>query len=620
MHMSIEADNRAFLDQHAPGVTAALGEGGDREIALVESKKGGATLILDGEPVHSRYDPRKEAAKAAGDTHRACHIHIGLGLGYLLEADTCVEGGTIIVYEPDPTILAVAVRAVPLQRLFEARNAVLCADRAQLRPLLEKHLDPDQPTKRVALPYHARHHAGEVNGVTELIRRVSEEIAVTRRSVRAMSAPITTGGLHALPHVVRAADVGLLRDRFPRVPAVVVSAGPSLDRNIGELAGTAERMIVIAIGRTAKPLSRVGIAPHFLVHNEPNPFHGFIEGCDNLSETAFVLSGHAEAAYYTHPHGPTFSFGNPADFVDRWLEEHVAGSMCTALETAGSVANEAFDLAAMMGCDPIVLVGQDLAFSGARYYAQDDVNRAFRHGDGDVRAVPGYFGDRVNTLSTWLGYLTWFTERAARLADRTLINATEGGALIDGFQRMKLAEVVYRFCSEAQPALRTTVRAIAAEAAPRIEPAQLEALMQFARARIEATREIARRFIPFRDGLRALIAGFTPDRAEALQAQLEQLERFRQAYGAGQQGMLVLSGFMQGALLDIADRRKQRVHAPDADDLTRFLTETTWDLDDLEATLEATLEAADRFEAAVARSSGEPYSPSTIKHPSSGKG
>src|SRR5690606_27225648 len=58
-----------------------------------------------------------------------------------------------------------------------------------------------------------------------------------------------------------------LRDALAGKPAVVVSAGPSLVRNIHELAkpGVRDRVCIIAVQTTLKPLLAAGVRPHFVV-------------------------------------------------------------------------------------------------------------------------------------------------------------------------------------------------------------------------------------------------------------------------------------------------------------------------------------------------------------------
>jgi hypothetical protein len=147
--------------------------------------------------------------------------------------------------------------------------------------------------------------------------------------------------------------------------------------------------------------------------------------------------------------------------------------VCTCLGAApldygASVATAAFALAHAWGADPIVLVGQDLAYTGGRVYASGtpyDGMIARRDGeelvlegrpekDEEYRRsgltpqprrkprleIPAWGGGMVQTTHELVLFLRWFEGAASRLAGGTrLVNATEGGAHITGFEERPLA-------------------------------------------------------------------------------------------------------------------------------------------------------------------------------------
>jgi hypothetical protein len=139
--------------------------------------------------------------------------------------------------------------------------------------------------------------------------------------------------------------------------------------------------------------------------------------------------------------------------------------------TGGSVACSMFSLALHLGCDPIVLVGQDLSFT-ERFYAAENLDGdarvepeadgsfrlikpvgatgiGVRLDDGRVQFVPaqqqlevdGWAGGRVRTTPQLKAFLDWFENVAPTLGSARLVNATEGGARIRGFEHLPLREV-----------------------------------------------------------------------------------------------------------------------------------------------------------------------------------
>ena len=115
------------------------------------------------------------------------------------------------------------------------------------------------------------------------------------------------------------------------------------------------------------------------------------------------------------------------------------------LANGGHVTSAAFTLALVWGCDPIVLVGQDLAFSQGRSYAQGRVGGGQPPGD-QRREVPAIGGGTVETSVVMAGYIDWYREAAAFLSQRKdgprLVNATAQGAWLPGFEHLDLTAIL----------------------------------------------------------------------------------------------------------------------------------------------------------------------------------
>jgi hypothetical protein len=65
-------------------------------------------------------------------------------------------------------------------------------------------------------------------------------------------------------------DVAALFGVFPRVPAVVVGAGPSLDKNLKGLTKLEGKVLVVAVDTAVRPLLAAGIRPHLVVAVDPS--------------------------------------------------------------------------------------------------------------------------------------------------------------------------------------------------------------------------------------------------------------------------------------------------------------------------------------------------------------
>lgn len=133
----------------------------------------------------------------------------------------------------------------------------------------------------------------------------------------------------------------------------------------------------------------------------------------------------------------------------KWLKLNTA-----VLNTGKSVTNMAFKIAEYMGCDPIVLVGQDLAYASD---GQSHVSGADHARDGLATSpltmqktkVLGNNGEMLDSLDTWIGMLKRFEFDIDKAkGSYKVINATEGGARIKGTEVMTLQEVIDKYLQD----------------------------------------------------------------------------------------------------------------------------------------------------------------------------
>jgi hypothetical protein len=105
-----------------------------------------------------------------------------------------------------------------------------------------------------------------------------------------------------------------------------------------------------------------------------------------------------------------------------------------------------------LGFDKIILVGQDLAFTGNKSHADGTFKETMAVEDTkDFLMVPGNVEKMVPTREDFDNYRKWFEEFIEYwkgIKDVQFINATEGGALIKGTQIMTLKDAISLYCTE----------------------------------------------------------------------------------------------------------------------------------------------------------------------------
>ena len=121
------------------------------------------------------------------------------------------------------------------------------------------------------------------------------------------------------------------------------------------------------------------------------------------------------------------------------------------MDTGGSVATNAFSLLYKIGLKTIILVGQDLALTGNKTHADGTFEEKMPEIDTKNNEwVEGNYEEKVPTRTDLQVFLNWY-ESTIRLykgyvKDLRVINATEGGAKIEGTEVMTLKDAIEENC------------------------------------------------------------------------------------------------------------------------------------------------------------------------------
>lgn len=254
-------------------------------------------------------------------------------------------------------------------------------------------------------------------------------------------------------------------------PAVIVAAGPSLDLN-RHLIGVARHAgaAVFAVN-TSLPIAaaedRVDVAVVIEAIDSSEVLAPHLDSIDLLALDFATNSAH-------------FDLDVPKALFCPGVEPftHLAAELGSRpLPYGSSVATAAFALAFWWHASPIVLIGQDLAYTGGRAYASGlgprsdiraDVQPDHMHliyppehlarfsGAGvappperQVKIELPAWGGQGSAFTTpdLLLFARWFEQAAlaARAKGVQVINATEGGARLEGFEEMRLIDAIGTF-------------------------------------------------------------------------------------------------------------------------------------------------------------------------------
>ncbi len=408
-------------------------------MSLQFSLRDDGAWLLGGHLLHPAHDPLKAACddelgrllKDAGPDDLL--LLAGCGLGWHIKAVLDhADPPRVLVYEPDAGRLADMYKYGP-----SLPDLDLATDETSLAEALGKFLVYGQ-TKRVAF-YSPLAYRKALPELVKSARTLLDHTLARSQADAATRSLKSDVWLENLEKNItwwpRLPDLTLLSGILPGMPALVIGAGPSLDQSLQHLAGVTDRALVLAAASALKPLASVGVFPHIAFALEAKDESRQFSGVDH-SQT--LLS----AASTGHPNHFQQWSGSMSLF-HLWPWAAMLAGLGRSLPTGGHVTSAAFSLAVLWGCDPIVLVGQDLAYTHGRVHASGRPGGEDEE-QSETMEIPAINGGKVRTSPVMLGYLLWYEEAASTLkkSRRCVINATAAGAYLTGFEHKSLAEVL----------------------------------------------------------------------------------------------------------------------------------------------------------------------------------
>ncbi|MEW9702570.1 motility associated factor glycosyltransferase family protein [Paenibacillus sp. SI8] len=225
---------------------------------------------------------------------------------------------------------------------------------------------------------------------------------------------------------------------FPSsVPAILISAGPSLAKALPLLQTAAKHCLLGAVGTASSLLVRHGIRPDFIVMTDPQ--QGMIRQLEGweTAEIPLLFLSTVNSEVVDQYAGPKFILFQEG-FVP--AEKMAALRSEPLVQTGGSVSTTLFSLARLLSMRPLCLVGQDLAYTDNQTHAVGaPLYKRWEQQASGERVLAFDRKGTVVTSRNLLVYKKWFEEQA-RSSNEIYFNATEGGAYIDGFAHVTLSE------------------------------------------------------------------------------------------------------------------------------------------------------------------------------------
>jgi hypothetical protein len=441
-------------------------EGVKEDIKVLKVKREGSdNYIL----YNSFYDPYKEAEDITShidySVNRSLIVSIGVGMGYHLSEmlRKLNEKSVVLAIEHDGMILKTLLINVDFSEDIEEGKiyfSLISKDFKELTNLVENLFLNILSIQTVLLSILDMNYIQFSKKIVSYLGDLRSSLEFTLGNDLDDTIDGIVNRLYNLPQMI--VNPGLkqfldkYKDKYLNKPAIIISTGPSLDKNIHLLKEAKGKALLLACDASMNSLKRHNIIPDVVssVERGFRTYEAFYKNEKMPDETVLVAPAVVRPEIFKRFSTKTLSVFK-SEPIAEYFNEMVfeKGTVFSGI----SVAHQLMGIAHALGASPIILIGQDLAYSsdGVTHANATSIKEKI-----DVDKinlfVKGVDGSDVPTTFIWKQFKQIFEQYISQ-AELNCVDATEGGALIEGTTIMTLREAIDQYCLEEVPAFRSLV-------------------------------------------------------------------------------------------------------------------------------------------------------------------
>lgn len=460
--------NRNILEKKYPKLLDKLKQSNEEEPVKIEKSQGDVPVLAIERNsrtwfLNSRLDPLR-AAQIYTDRYsmRAFGTYFIFGFSDGKHIRELLQKGDdtnhIVVCEPKPEIFCAACSTFDISDILADERVALYLPEMtdELAAILAYYLQYEnyKVTEFCILPGYDILYPAECEKFMDgIINKIVEETfgRGTRILFNRMIPQFT---LFHMKNMLEQRNVAQLKEKIDsldisEVPAIIVSAGPSLDKNVKELVRAQGKALIITVDAALRTVLKAGIHPDIVCTIDPESPDRFLENLD-LENIIWCCKEITRPWILEHFGKRVYYYGFFEKEWNRLLNETL-GYEFPDISSGGTVTLHAFSLANYLGFRKIILAGQDMAFTDGISHTEG-IDGAFGDNDEYIQSrmlikVEGIDGTLLDTdVQMW--YYKQQFEKILRRNEGLLEvwNGTEGGARIEGAPNVPLRELIEREC------------------------------------------------------------------------------------------------------------------------------------------------------------------------------
>ncbi len=256
---------------------------------------------------------------------------------------------------------------------------------------------------------------------------------------------------HKLSQLSEVKSCDALNNAFANIPGIIIGAGPSLKNELPKLKQLEDRALFFGAGSALNVLNHYHINSHFGGGVDPTLVQTSRIKTNTAFETPFFYTNRFSEDAFNHLHGiKIFTPQVPEKTWYQWFQKQLGVNNPYVINTGFSTSNYCTSVAMYLGCNPIIFLGLDMAFSeeakyvsGVHAYPGDskEVLNSLRKHQPDVIKVTNAEGRVFETTLTFLYESSWVTKQAKEHPNIQFIYGSQEGFGINQVRRLPLDKI-----------------------------------------------------------------------------------------------------------------------------------------------------------------------------------
>lgn len=428
-------------------------------VHIEDARKGGQIVVYhdNGNDVYlnSKYDPGNEALKYMEETfemqHGALLVMYGLSNGcYVREHIRHAKNNTrCIVFEPSKEVFAQVIFNIDISELIQSNRIFFIVQNVnteEFSTIAGEWLDMTNKdaSKIMAAPKYIDLFREGYEVFKQCCVDMHEKLHIMANIAEEFGEKEVKNEICNMKYLAGCRLGTELKGIFPNdIPAIIVSAGPSLEKNVELLKEARGKALIFVVDAAIPMIMEHGIKPDAIISID------CIEGTkpfdfDGICELPFFAhtNSNADVLDFVRPQN-LFFFSSDSTVWNKLFKR--LGKDMPSMDLGGSVATAAIANLILWGIKKIIVIGQDLALTDNRTHVGETTIEVSEN-DNQYKIATDINGEDVITRKDFYYIQKWMEETALKHSDIEFIDATEGGTRKKNFINMTFREAIDKYC------------------------------------------------------------------------------------------------------------------------------------------------------------------------------